>query len=180
MDEAVAAFVCRYNPGMDMGDTPYSAIGNVDELGNLIGGVVLNNFTRRDIHLHVAGVGPRWCTRRFVGEVFRYVFLQLGCRRCTGLVAVSNAAARRFDEHLGFRREGVLRAYLEHDEDCLVYGMLREECRWLNVGVTHGKLLSTGHANALPARRRDAAAAALARAERREPAERILVPLERR
>jgi RimJ/RimL family protein N-acetyltransferase len=135
MDEAVAEFVCSHNPGMDLGETPYTAIGNVDGLGNIIGGIVFNTFTHRDVQTHIAGIGRHWCTRRFLGEAFRYVFLQLGCRRCTALVAESNEASRRFVEKLGFVCEGLLRAYLANDEDCLVYGMLREECRWLNVGV---------------------------------------------
>lgn len=138
MDEAVATWVCAQIPGMDLGDTPYTAIGQLDGLGNIVGGAVFNNYTRRDIHIHVAGISPRWLTRRFLGECFRYVFLGLGCRRCTGLVAASNSRAQRFDEGLGFVYEGTLRGYLADDEDCLIYGMLREECRWLAVGELHG------------------------------------------
>lgn len=134
MDEEVAAFVISKNPGMELGDSPYTAIGNLDEMGNIIGGVVFNNYIRRDVHLHVAGTGRRWITRRFIGEVFRYVFVQLGCRRCTGLVADSNEKALTLDIGLGFVYEGTLRKYLDNDEDCHVLGMLREECRWLKVG----------------------------------------------
>ena len=135
MDEAVAQFVCSRIPGMDLERSPYTAIGQLDHLGNIIGGVVFNNYVDgRDIHMHTAGTGPRCLTRRFIGEVFRYVFVQLGCRRCTGLVARSNEHAAIFDQKLGFRYEGVLRAYLAGDEDVLIFGMLREECRWLKVG----------------------------------------------
>src|SRR5271166_3747715 len=70
MDEQVARFVLKHNPGMELGDSPYTAIGNLDGLGNIIGGVVFNNYTKRDIHLHVAGVTRHWCSRRFLGEVF--------------------------------------------------------------------------------------------------------------
>jgi RimJ/RimL family protein N-acetyltransferase len=119
---------------VDLGEQPFSAIGQMDGAGELVGGVVFHNFTGRDVHVHVAGLGPHWLTRRFLGECFRYVFFQLGCRRCTGLVARSNLAAQRFDLGLGFKYEGVLRAYLPEDEDCYIYGMLREECRWLNAG----------------------------------------------
>ena len=151
MDEQVANWVAARVPHLRLGGTPYTAIGQIDGLGNLVGGVVFENFTERDIHLHVAGSGKRWLTRRFLGECFRYVFQNLGCRRCTVAIAASNAASIRFcaglevieDDGLclrdiggglGFRYEGVLRAMLPDDEDLYIFGMLREECRWLSVG----------------------------------------------
>jgi len=158
MDEAVAEFVVRNNPALDLGEVPYTAIGNMDGLGNIIGGVVFNNYTKRDIHLHVAGVTRNWCTRRFIGEVFRYVFLQLGCRRCTGMVAADNEAAIRFDTKLGFQYEGTMRAIMPGDVDCLIFGMLREECRWLTVGeLNHGRRNETrarANSTTIPLRQR--------------------------
>ena len=55
----------------------------------------------------------------------------VGCRRVTGLVHDNNHDARRFDEHLGFKQEGVLRKAAPDGDDMIVYGMLREECRWI-------------------------------------------------
>jgi RimJ/RimL family protein N-acetyltransferase len=138
MDEEVAAFITRHT-GMEFGSTPYTAIGQIDQLGNLVGGCVIHNFTQRDCHVHVAGLGPRWCTRRFLGECFRHIFLRLGCVRCTGLVGATNERALKFDYGLGFKYEGTLRKHLANDEDCHILGMLREECRWLSVGVNHAK-----------------------------------------
>jgi RimJ/RimL family protein N-acetyltransferase len=134
MDEEVARFVLSKNPIMSLDDTPYTAIGQMNTAGVLVGGCVFTNYTQRDIHGHLAGVG-NWLTRRFLGECFRYIFQTLGCVRATGLVAASNIRAQQFDESLGFKYEGTLRKFLPNDEDCYVYGMLREECRWLNVGV---------------------------------------------
>jgi len=139
MDEAIAAWVCARNPHMDLGDMPYSAIGQLDALGNIIGGVVYTLYTGRDIQASVAGAHRRFMTRRFLGEIFRYPFLQLGVRRMTILIGAENVHSQQFCEKLGFQYEGVLRAFLPEDENCLVYGMLREECRFLSVGVLpHG------------------------------------------
>lgn len=153
IDEQVAQFVMKLNPGMTMGETPFTAMGQLDATGNLVGGVVFNNYTTRDIHMHVAGVGSHWLNRRFIGEVFRYIFHQLGCRRCTGLVARSNEHAQQFDLKLGFMYEGVLRAHLPNDEDAFIFGMLREECRWLKVGALRneriGKTLGGSQARAI-------------------------------
>jgi hypothetical protein len=136
-DEDVANFVLSMNPMMELGEYPYTAIGQVNEQGIIIGGCVITNYTKRDCHGHLAGQG-NWLTRRFLGECFRHIFIKLGCVRCTGIVAESNLRAQRFDEGLGFIHEGTLRRFLPNGEDAMIYGMLREECRWLNVGVLDG------------------------------------------
>jgi hypothetical protein len=83
--------------------------------------------------------GKRWLCKAFLGEGFRYPFEQLGCRRVTGLVPGKNKAAQSFDEHLGFTQEGCARKILPDGDDLIIYGMLREECRFLNVGRNHGR-----------------------------------------
>jgi RimJ/RimL family protein N-acetyltransferase len=49
---------------------------------------------------------------------------------------MSNETAKKFDEHVGFIQEGVIREAFEDGEDAILYGMLRSECRYL--GVHHG------------------------------------------
>jgi RimJ/RimL family protein N-acetyltransferase len=82
--------------------------------------------------MHIAAEGKRWMNRQILFAAFDYPFNQLGVRRITGLVPGKNMQARGFDEHIGFRLEGVMRNALK-DDDILVYGMLREECRWLDL-----------------------------------------------
>ena len=80
---------------------------------------------------HIAGKpGKRWLNRDFLFAMFDYPFNQLGVNRITGLVAKKNKEARRFDEHLGFKYEGNMRHALA-DDDMLIYGMLKRECKWL-------------------------------------------------
>jgi RimJ/RimL family protein N-acetyltransferase len=112
---------------------PAMAIG-LEEDGNFIAGVVYNMYTEASICMHVAAVpNSRWLTRDFLFKVFAYPFIQLGCNRVTGLVRVDNIEARRFDEHLGFVQEGVIRKGATDGTDLILYGMLKEECRWLGV-----------------------------------------------
>ena len=104
------------------------AIGLEDD-GELLAVVVYNLYSGADIAMHIAAVpGRRWMTREFLRVAFRYPFVQLGCRRVSGYVPASNTDAQRFDEHLGFVREGLMRHALP-DDDIIVYGMLREEAR---------------------------------------------------
>lgn len=110
------------------------AIGLADS-GALIAGVVYNYYTGASISMHVAATpGSRWMTRDYLYRCFAYPFVQLNCRRVTGLVRVDNLEAQRFDEHLGFQREGVLREAEEDGCDLIVYGMLKKDCRWLRLG----------------------------------------------
>jgi RimJ/RimL family protein N-acetyltransferase len=51
----------------------------------------------------------------------------------TGLVRVDNIEARRFDENLGFVQEGIIRRGADDGTDMILYGMLKEECRWLEL-----------------------------------------------
>jgi RimJ/RimL family protein N-acetyltransferase len=112
------------------------AIG-VEEDGELIAGVAYNMYTGAAICMNVAATpGKRWTTKEFMYAFFAYPFVQLKCRRVTGLVRVSNEVARKFDEHVGFIQEGVIRQAFEDGEDAILYGMLKSECRYL--GVHHG------------------------------------------
>lgn len=116
------------------------AIGiGLEEEGKLIAGVVFNMYTEASICMHVAAEpGKRWMTREYLWRCFAYPFLQLNCNRVTGLVREDNLEAQRFDEHLGFKREGLIRKGCVDGSNLILYGMLKEECRWL--GVRHGAM----------------------------------------
>lgn len=109
------------------------AIG-LEEDGDLIAGVVYNWYTGPSICMHVAAEpGRRWLNRDFLFRAFAYPFLQLECNRVTGLVRLDNLDAQRFDEHLGFVKEGIIRQGAADKTDFILYGMLRDECRWLEM-----------------------------------------------
>lgn len=111
------------------------AVGiGLEEDGELIAGVVFNQYTGPGILMHVAAVPTkRWMTRDYLYRCFAYPFIQLNCNRITGLVREDNLTAQRFDEHLGFVREGLMRKACDDGSNMIVYGMLREECRWLGI-----------------------------------------------
>ena len=108
--------------------------------GALVAGIAYSDFNGVNCQMHVAALpGARWLTREFLWSAFDYPFRQLKLRRVTGLVGEGNAAARRFDEHLGFELETTLR--LAHPSgDLLVYVMWREKCRWLNENLHKARL----------------------------------------
>lgn len=108
----------------------YEAIG-LEHDGTLVAAVVYTWHSDADVHMHIAvDCGGRYLTREALRAAFRYPFRQLGCRRVTGLIAAKNDASRRIAEKLGFVREGVKRHGMP-DDDLIVYGLLREECRFV-------------------------------------------------
>lgn len=120
----------------------YSAIG-LERDGALVAGVVYQLYTGQggSMLMHVASDTSRhWMTPAYMAACFRYPFVQMKCRRVTGLVRADNNAAQRFDEHLGFRREGLIRQGATDGVDMILYGMLRSECRYLE-GKHHAALL---------------------------------------
>jgi RimJ/RimL family protein N-acetyltransferase len=126
--ESIAAFVAERVPTHFPWDN-YTALA-LAENDTILAGVIYNHYTGTDICMHVAAVpGKRWLNRKFLFAAFDYPFNQLKVRRVTGLVPSKNKAAQRFDEHLGFELEGRIRHALA-DDDLLLYGLLREDCKW--------------------------------------------------
>jgi RimJ/RimL family protein N-acetyltransferase len=108
---------------------PCSAIG-VARNGEIVAGVVFHRYSGGDIEVSMAATSPRWATRQTFARIFAYPFIQLGVRRITATTKSGNQPVRAFLEYLGFRLEGTLRRFHE-DDDAAVYGLLKEECRWL-------------------------------------------------
>lgn len=140
-DQQVADFVAARIPSVAERGWPkdYTALGVVID-HKLVGGIVFTNCHATpdlgiyDIEMSGAFDDPRWCLPQTLARLFSYPFVQVGCVRMTTITGASNARARRLDERLGFVQEGVIRKGLDGVEDAIVYGMLREECRWLNKG----------------------------------------------
>lgn len=92
--------------------------------------VVWDTFSAADCCLHVASSGGHWLTRGVLKMAFGYPFIDLKLRRVTALIAATNAAAIRFNEHLGFKLEGLCPEAMPTD-DLQIRGMLRRECRFI-------------------------------------------------
>ena len=116
--------------------TTSSAIG-LEQNGQLIAGVVFDNYNHRSVCMHVAAVpGARWVTKEYLRVCFDYPFNQLKVCKIIGLVDSTNTPARRFDEHLGFVQECVI-TEAGRFGDLLVYTMTRQQCRL--IGESNGR-----------------------------------------
>ncbi len=91
-----------------------------------------NHHSPPDICIHVvAREGALWCHEDILWHVFQYPFGQLGLGRVTVPVLDDNTASLRMVEAIGFTHEGKLRRAGKKGQNIVLYGMLKEECRWL-------------------------------------------------
>jgi RimJ/RimL family protein N-acetyltransferase len=132
----VGKWVCDKTGGT-FEHTCSTSIG-LERNGELIAGVLFDNFNGRSINMHVASDGSRgWMNREYLWYCFHYPFEQLGVKRITGLVAASNEDAMKFDTHLGFIHEATLKDAAP-DGDLHILRMFKDECRFLR--IRHGTI----------------------------------------
>ena len=73
-------------------------------------------------------------TRSRIRLLFRYPFEQLGVERISCVIAASNVRSRKVVEGLGWTQEGAIRQFYADDEDGILFGILKSECRRIDHG----------------------------------------------
>lgn len=103
-------------------------LGIVDSARNILAVMVTHSFDREhgNAQISMAASSPRWATRAVIAKLLSYPFEWLGCQRITTLIPASNERAIRFNEGIGFKREGLARRGFG-SEDCMILGLLKEE-----------------------------------------------------
>lgn len=124
--ERIGPWVCERTGGT-YEPTTAAAIGWESE-GELVAGVLYDQYNGRSICMHVAAEKP--VTRTFTKTAFDYPFNQLGVQKVIGLVDSTNDAALRFDRKLGFVEEARIKDAGKHG-DLILLTMTKERCRWL-------------------------------------------------
>lgn len=132
-DDRVADFI-NDHIGFDfMPEGEFRCVGVLDVDGFLVSGACFHNFFGSGSYMSGASSKPRrWATRPALAGIFAYAFKTLSLQRLTTLVAVDNALAQSWNEKSGFQREGLMRKAGDGGVDLIVYGMLEQECRWIN------------------------------------------------
>lgn len=108
-----------------------TAIGVVDDDGNVKGGVVYSQYTGANgsVIISVAGEG-RWLTRDMLFMAFHYPFEQLKVRKILALISSTNEKSIRFNMRLGFVPEAFIPETMP-DGDMFIMSMTRAQCPWL-------------------------------------------------
>lgn len=114
------------------GNRQFHAIG-VEHGNKIIAGVVYHNYYHevRAIEISMASDTPTWAKPEIIGELLYYPFITLNCQRISTLTPAKNQKALKFNYHLGFTKEGLIRRG-DLTDDIVLNGMLIEEAdRWL-------------------------------------------------
>lgn len=93
--------------------------------------IIFDNWEHKNVDMHIASVSPKWLSKEVIKVAFTYAFLELEAQRATAAVRESNTKARALAIRLGFKQEGELRQYYDTGESDIIYGMTKEECRWI-------------------------------------------------
>ena len=121
---------------------PLGHFSNAIAIGIVIGdrpvaGVLLTNYTKHretglvTIEEVTAATDPRWCTRAVLHFLFHYIFCRLKVVRLQAVCDRKNMHARKINERLKFRMEGVGRRAWDGRRDAVVFSMIPEQCPWL-------------------------------------------------
>ena len=92
----------------------------------------------RNVQISMAATRPDWARRSTIQRLLNYLFGQLKVDRVTTLIASKNHRALRFNEGIGFVREGVIKNGCG-DDDRIVLGLYRSEA------VSRGWIAGGGH-----------------------------------
>lgn len=119
--------------------TPYArALKAVDREGAIRGMVAFDNWTENAVQVHMAVDAPIvW--RRLLPAAFRFAFEHAGKGLMVGITPASNARSLNFQWKTGFRPAYRIRDGWAAGEDMVISEMRREECRYLNREVAHGR-----------------------------------------
>lgn len=102
LNDAVAGWVAA-KIGLRRGFGPSVTMGLFEE-GKIVAGVVFHNYYRDEGVIEFSGASdtPRWMSRRMLGEMFRYIFDQLGCQLAVARVSERNTRLLRILSAYGF------------------------------------------------------------------------------
>ena len=96
---------------------------------------VFDTFSTTGCYVHISARRMRdWLPadpRDVLTPVFAFPFLQCGYARITTTISARNRPSLAFTKWIGGTREGLLRRACPDGSDLVVFGMLRQECRWL-------------------------------------------------
>lgn len=115
------------------------SLTSLDQDGSILGVVIFSRFTPWGCELSTVFDDKRGVTPRLLKAAFIYAFIQCGLSRISVFVAADNEKSLNHAQRLGFRKEGVARAWYG-DRDAHLLGLLRQDCKWLK--DSHGQPFS--------------------------------------
>ncbi len=105
-----------------------TAIGKLNDAGELVAGVLYEDWNGANVMCHIRGAGD-WACRAYLATIFDYPFNQLKVKRITVPVASTNLASINLVTKMGFTLESTL-AQATPEGDLHLFRMWRDECKY--------------------------------------------------
>lgn len=116
---------------MDMASGESLGLG-LQRNGKFVAAVAYHGRRFHDVHASIVAM-PGSMTKGFMKAIFHYPFNQLGVTRITVCVRQSNKPSIKLAKRMGFSVEGIKRKGYQDGENMVELGLLKEECKWLNL-----------------------------------------------
>jgi len=130
----MAAWAAKQLPWAQAPDSfgPCQAWG-IERDGKIFGALIFNHHHPEigDIEWNVVVPDGTWMTRELLETIFDYVFNQLECVRMSLTLPKGAKKNRAVAEKLGFIMEGTKRKGFPGGSNAILYGLLKEDCKWL-------------------------------------------------
>lgn len=118
----------------DMEESDRFVVFVESETDEILGCLLFSDYDGHNIFVHLALDDPRVCQRRNIKLMFDYAFNQCKCSRMTAMCVNGYERNERLLAGVGFVKEGVVRKTMKVKGkyiDAALYGILKEECRWV-------------------------------------------------
>lgn len=127
----IVQWVNERMPHKDIGFNNPVGVGFIKD-NVLVGGVVYDNYLPqlKSICASIALDKPI-LNKTILKQLFSYPFETLGVNRINCNIESNNTASIKLCSRLGFGHEGTMRKASPDGRDILIFGMLKEECKWL-------------------------------------------------
>jgi len=128
-DAEIADWVAQRLPHVGVGNFGQCAAIGVVSNGQLIAGVVYNEYQREygTIAVSVAADTPRWAAKGIIRAMLSYPFNQLNVNKVWSAMIHTNSRAIRFNKGIGFTQEAVLRDHFGPGNHAVVTRMMKRD-----------------------------------------------------
>lgn len=99
--------------------------------GKILSMVGFDFWTPNSVQMHIYIDSPRGMTRKFIREVFGYVFVTANRKLVIGLTPSDNAPALEFNRRIGLKEMYRVKDGWSDGIDIVAQEMRRDDCKWI-------------------------------------------------
>lgn len=100
---------------------------NDDDSFTILAVVVVTNWTEHSVELSIASTPGLWATRRYIRDVYEYIFGHCGKTVLYAVVETSNAAAITLHERIGHKYVGRMEDWFGEDRPVVLYTLTKRD-----------------------------------------------------